>query len=127
MTGVGGDSLVDGLGDDIVTVEQVHEMCTSLLSHGLCMVLLTLGPSGAVIATGSKDAFRSKLPWLDAAAWADKFVYVAARQLEKSPVTVGAGDSFTAGVLIGLIRHGAQVDGLLTSAKLGAAASYCRV
>eukprot|EP00756_Hemistasia_phaeocysticola_P008326 Hpha_TRINITY_DN14589_c0_g3::TRINITY_DN14589_c0_g3_i1::g.46457::m.46457 len=125
MTGVGGSELLDAPGnpDNIATVPQVLSMCRALIDRGACLVLLTIGPSGGVIATGSEASFREKLPQLNAKEWADRAVYVPSRQLELKPVTTGAGDSFTAGFLSGVLRG----DSLDDSAQLAAAAAHCRV
>jgi len=96
--------LADSLGRPLFSVRDVAEAGRQLLADGAQAAVVTLGEEGAVLVE-------------DAAAW-----LVAAPQVERVN-TIGAGDSLSAGIAVGL--HGGMP--LLEAVRLGVAAASADV
>lgn len=89
--------------ENIVTPDDLNGIGEALLALGVPIAVITLGPQGAFLCTGSAAALRD-VPLADP-SWANQRLYVPAFQVDGPINTTGAGDTFTAGVLTGLC-HG---------------------
>ncbi|OPZ81458.1 MAG: pfkB family carbohydrate kinase [bacterium ADurb.Bin429] len=91
--------------ETIVTHEEIYRIGAALLAMGVPMVVITLGPNGACLFTGSTDVLRATPLLADAPAdWADQRIFVPAYQVDGPVNAAGAGDAFTAALLAGLCR-----------------------
>jgi len=89
--------------ENIVTPDELNSIGEALLAAGLPMAVITLGPQGAFLCTGSAASLRG-VPLVDSASWANLRLYVPAFQVDGPINTTGAGDTFTAGLLTGLCQ-----------------------
>ena len=107
--------------EGVVTPEELHEIGEFLLGEGLAIVVLTLGPNGVFICTGSEAALRDvpQAP-ADLSGWANQRLYVPAYLVEGPTNTTGAGDTFTASIITGMCKGIASLQEI---AQLAHAAS----
>jgi len=111
--------------EDIITPEELLGIGEFLLDAGLALVVITLGPNGVFLATGSVAALRAMpLAPADPAAWANRRLFVPAYRVDGPVNTTGAGDTFTAGILTGLCQG---ISSLREIAQLAHAASALHV
>jgi len=89
--------------ENIVTPDDLNSIGEELLAAGLPMAVITLGPQGAFLCTGSAATLRG-VPLVNPASWANLRLYVPAFQVDGPINTTGAGDTFTAGLLTGMSR-----------------------
>ena len=89
--------------ENIVTPDELNAIGEVLLAAGVPIAVITLGPQGAFLCTGSAAALRD-VPLADAAGWANQRLYVPAFQVDGPVNTTGAGDTFTAGILTGMCQ-----------------------
>jgi sugar/nucleoside kinase (ribokinase family) len=89
--------------ENIVTPDDLNGIGEALLALGVPIAVITLGPQGAFLCTGSAASLRD-VPLVDPANWANLRLYVPAFQVDGPINTTGAGDTFTAGLLTGLCQ-----------------------
>lgn len=105
--------------ENIVTSDDLNLIGERLLAAGVAIAVITLGPQGVFLCTGSAAALRDlPLAPADPSSWADQRLYVPAYQVDGPINTTGAGDTFTAGFLTGMC-HG------LTSLEEIARLAHC--
>ncbi len=91
--------------EDVVTSAELTAIGEFLLGKGLPIVIITLGPSGAFICTGDEAALRTvPIAPANLDGWANQRLYVPAYLVEGPINTTGAGDTFTAGMLVGMCK-----------------------
>jgi sugar/nucleoside kinase (ribokinase family) len=91
--------------EEVITVDEIHTIGEALLARGVPIVVLTFGPNGAFLCTGDATAVRA-VPGApaDLAGWANLREFVPAFQVDGPINTTGAGDTFTAGLLVGMCQ-----------------------
>lgn len=88
--------------EHIVTPDDLVRLGETVLSYGVALAVITLGPNGVFLCTG--DEARLRAAPLLSPAWANQRIYVPAFQVDGPVNSTGAGDTFTAGVLTGLCQ-----------------------
>ncbi len=86
--------------ENIISPEELLETGEKLLAYGLPLLVITLGPQGVFVCTGSEDKV-ARLPYKLAA---NQRVFVPGYKVTGPINTTGAGDTFTAAFLTGLCR-----------------------
>ncbi len=86
--------------ENIITPEELLETGEKLLTYGLPLLVITLGPQGVFICTGSEDKV-SRLPFNIAA---NQRIFVPGYKVTGPINTTGAGDTFTAAFLTGMCK-----------------------
>lgn len=107
--------------EEIITRDDVYAIADALLAIGAPIVVLTLGPNGACICTGSAETLRDVPLLPDPAGWADQRVFVPAYRVDGPLNSAGAGDTFTAALLAGLCTGMASLVDLVRLAHATAA------
>jgi len=91
--------------EDVITADELQGIGEMLLNAGVPIVIITLGPNGVFICTGDEAALREvPVAPADLAGWANQRLYVPAFRVDGPVNTAGAGDTFTAGMLVGLCK-----------------------
>jgi sugar/nucleoside kinase (ribokinase family) len=111
--------------EEIITPDDLIAIGEFLLREGLPIVIITLGPNGVFICTGDEVALRNvPLAPADLSSWANQRLFVPACAVDGPVNTTGAGDTFTASILVGMCQ---QVGTLEEIAKLAHCASALHV
>ncbi|MHB9023974.1 MAG: carbohydrate kinase family protein [Armatimonadota bacterium] len=91
--------------EDVITAEELNDIGEFLLSAGVPIVVISLGPSGAFLCTGDAAALRAvPLAPADLSGWTNQRLYVPAYLVEGPVNTTGAGDTFSAGIFTGMCQ-----------------------
>lgn len=91
--------------DSIFTEERVSSMAEELLAMGTKIVGIKCGEKGAYVRTGEKEKFQGfgRAAAFDMDQWAEKELFAPSFQISRMISTNGAGDSFVAGFLMGIL------------------------
>jgi len=108
--------------EDIITIAELQEVSHRLLSYGIPIVVLTLGKRGAYLCTGNEDAIKRIPDYFDLkASDANISSFIPTFEIPEAINTTGAGDTFTAGILIGLVNKQGNLTDIVRIAQAAAA------
>lgn len=91
--------------DDIFSQERVSSMAAELLELGVRIVAIKCGEKGAYVRTGKEETIKKigRAADLNTEQWAEKELFAPPFQIDRMISTNGAGDSFVAGFLQGIL------------------------
>lgn len=91
--------------EDIFSLDLVSEMGKELVDLGARIAVIKCGSMGSYVRTGSKEGFRlfGRAADIRAEEWAERELYTPPVKVPNIVSTNGAGDTFVAGYLLGIL------------------------
>ncbi|MCQ4773290.1 MAG: carbohydrate kinase family protein [Lachnospiraceae bacterium] len=91
--------------DQIFSIELVSKMAEELIQMGAAIVVIKCGEKGAYLRTGSEERIKRMGKGCCGIGWERKELFTTPYQFEEIISTNGAGDTFVAGFLMGVLAE----------------------
>ena len=108
--------------EDVITLAELQSISRKLLSYGVAIVVLTMGKRGAYLCTGNIDAIKRVPEYFELGdSEANIASFIPTFDIPEAINTTGAGDTFTAGILTGLVNKQGSLTDIIKVAQAAAA------